>query len=164
MALMLAISGPRDVQGFESPKLLDVGMTALAVVDALLASVAITVVTYGYTGRRKGSLFLNEPGHWLLVEIAARQALFIAISLFERAAATIQGRAYGTESVIGVALLVWFLPGTVVLALNIYIGRTKCIEQHWSRVFYAKGTAALLPLIGDFLVQVSHISEHSFFM
>jgi hypothetical protein len=129
-----------------------VGIVTGRIVFTILTSVAITIVAYGIAWRQQGLVFFNERGHWLLVAMAAQQFVFAAIALFERASAMIQGRMYGTDPVIEGRWLVWLFPGLLMLVLNIYIGRTKCREQHWSRVFYAKGASALLPVIGDLLI------------
>jgi hypothetical protein len=151
MAVLLAVSGPRHLEGFESPRLLNIGLTVVAVVYTLLASVAITIVGYGCIRWRKGFVFFHEPGHWLLVEISIHQLIYAALSLVERAMGIFLGREYADLS-IEFAYSAWLVPGFLVLALNIYIGRTKCLEPYWSRVFYAKGAAALVPLIADFFV------------
>jgi hypothetical protein len=149
MALMLAISGPRDVSSLEIPRILDVAFVAWGVVYTILASVAITIVLYGIAWRRQGILFFNEPGHWLLVAIAASQLVILIAMLVAQILALFL--AYDVLPMLP-AMLFWLLHSVPLLVLNLYIGRKKCSENHWSRVFYSKAAAAMVPAIGDLLV------------
>jgi len=150
MALMLAISGPRDVSSLEIPRILDVAFVTLGVVYTILASVAITIVLYGIAWRKQGLLFFNEPGHWLLVAIAASQLVIFIPMLVARILALFL--AYVVLPPLPAMLWLLQLHSVPLVVLNLYIGRKKCSEKHWSRVFYSKAAAAMVPAIGDLLV------------
>src|SRR5262245_54032043 len=81
MAALLAISGPREIQGFEIPATVKFIFSVLGVLYAILASVAITVVAYGVAWRCQGYLFFHEPGHWLLVTVSVEQLIHASFNL-----------------------------------------------------------------------------------
>jgi hypothetical protein len=152
IAVMLAISGPRDIRGIEVPHLVQLAFTGFGIIYTVLASVAITIVAYGVAWHRHGQSFFDEPGHWLLVAIAANQLLVFIEILTMRVLAAIQGtsiEAVWTQLPSGTT---WLIPGIALLILNTYIGRRKCAEARWSRVFYANAATALVPVIGELLV------------
>jgi len=153
-AVLLAISGPRDYQGhgFDVPRLLQLTFIGLGIVLTILAAVAITFVAYGIAWRRQGYAFFHEPGHWLLVAIALSQLLTVIQTAAVWVAATIQRESIDNSFARIPYMMSWLMPGLVMLILNFYIGRKKCYERHWRRVFYGKAAAAVLPGVSDLVV------------
>lgn len=153
MAVMTAISGPQYkfiLQVAELPWFARTINLAWGIVDSILKSLAITVVAYGVCWRRRGKRFFREPGHWLLVEIAAATAIglippLILRGLFGSPSSTLHDILFGS------LLLVRFVltPG-----LDIFIGLRQCSEPRWKWVFFLKALAAVVEVIGDFFVLV----------
>lgn len=151
-AILLALAGPRDLSGLEAPPLLQLSFTGLGIVYTILASVAITFTAYGFAWRRQGRPFFDEPGHWLLVTIAVQQLLSSLLQFSVWLLTAFQGQAMDAVWAESPRLTTWLAPGLMLLAFNVYIGRTKCPEPHWTQVLYFKAAAELVPVIGDFLV------------
>ena len=155
MAVMLAIGGPRDVRGVETPRLLQTFSITVGIVFTILTSVAITIVAYGIAWRRNGLTFFHQPGHWLLVMIAIERLVQVGPLLIGHAIASLLGSA-DDQLEIPFLLIVWFtvwpVPGVALAIMNIYIGRKMCPEEHWRRVFYSMAAAAIVPGLGDLLV------------
>ena len=155
MALLLALSGPRSVRGFETPPLVEFIMNGVGVLYTIASSVAITIVIYGLAWKRKGYRFFDQPGHWLMVEITLQQLLYLIPALILPGWAIYEGQIAGTPGLPGALLQLAIFP-TLAIAMvivNVYIGRNKCIETYWARVFFAKA-ATIVPVIGDLLVLV----------
>jgi hypothetical protein len=160
-AVLLAIQGPQQNYwpgtDIEPPRLFIALTTAWSVLNVLLISIAITAITYGIMWQRRGLLFFDQPGHWLLVEIGivglfglvpaiAYRWLF---SDFDFQAGELPGMAFWV--VWGYSMFVMMI---VPLALNIYIGVKQCRETRWSLVFYFKAVANFLCGLGTIVVFV----------
>jgi hypothetical protein len=88
MAVLMGISGPQYDFGDESarvPQLLQFGLVVWGILYSILAAVAVTIVGYGIAWRRQGIHFFDQPGHWLMVEIAATAVLSLLPQLAYRA-------------------------------------------------------------------------------
>ena len=155
MSVMLAISGPRNMKGFEVPPIVDFALSGVGVIYTIASSVALTIVAYGLYWRRKGYRFFDQPGHWILVEVAVRQLLYLIPVLIDRGLSIYEEQRVGSASLPGVLLRLAIFPtlAIVMVIVNIYIGRTKCHDSYSARVFYAKA-ATFVPIIGDLAVLV----------
>ncbi len=158
-AALLALNGPQqdDWGGgvFEPSRLIKTIMSTCGILYVILAAVAITAVAYGIAWQRSGIDFFNQPGHWLLVEIAV-MTLFgmlpmIAFRGFyaNRTPGDIEFSML-TMMFMSVSFLVVLI--AIPFVLNIYIGRKKCTDKRWTRVFYAKAIAKVLFGIGELLI------------
>jgi hypothetical protein len=160
-AVLLAINGPQQNYwagaDFAPPRLFTALMTAWSVLNVMLVSIAITAIAYGIMWQRRGLLFFDQPGHWLLVEIGivglfglvpaiAYRWLF---SEFDFQSGNLPGTAFW---------IVWaysmFVMLIVPLALNIYFGVKQCCQTRWSMVFYFKAVANILCGLGTIVVFV----------
>jgi hypothetical protein len=159
-AVLLAIQGQLPDYwantGFEPPRWVITSMMAWLVINALIVAVAVTAVAYGIAWQRMGLTFFDQPGHWLLVEIAATGLFGMVPAIAYRWVFTsFQGGNFDESSM----WIMWVLTGYsmifimfVPLALNIYFGLRKCHDTRWSLVFYFKAAARVLMGIGDLLV------------
>jgi hypothetical protein len=148
--------------GFEPPRAIIQLTTAWMILNALLLAVAVTTVAYGIAWRRKGLAFFDQPGHWLLVEIAVT-GLFSTVP----AIATrwfFQSLNPNDLSTFPMTYM-WLINGyslifivLVPFVLNIYLGVRKCHELRWSLVFYFKAAARVLMGMGDLLVLPSTLN------
>jgi hypothetical protein len=154
MALLLAVSGPREIRGLEARPLIQAAFTAFGVFQALVASIAITIVLFGFWWRRQGQIFFDQPGHWLLVGIAVQQTLFLVMALLISLAARFQGidRADAWSQV--PLKLTWLGPAVVIAILYVYVARKKCAESRWRRVFYASAISEVVPVLGHMLLLI----------
>jgi hypothetical protein len=157
MAVLMGLSGPRYDFGDQSgglPQLLKVILVAWGILYSILAAAAITVVAYGIAWRRRGILFFDQPGHWLMVEIAASAVL----GLLPQVAYRLVVGSEGFGLIEGPWLLMIAIAAWVVIllpmALNIYIGLKQCHERRWKWVFYLKALARIVYVFGDFLVVI----------
>jgi hypothetical protein len=162
-AVLLAINGPQPNwwanTGFEPPRIIITLMTAWIVIHVLLVAVAVTAVAYGIVWQRMGLLFFDQPGHWLLVEIAISGLFSMVPAIATRwLFGNFQNGNFQEIDPASLTYLyfIWgysllFIVG-VPLVLNIYFGLRKCRELRWSLVFYFKAAARLFMGIGDILV------------
>ena len=157
MAVMLGISGPQYDFGEQDsavPDLLSLFLVAWGIVYSILTAIAITVVAYGIVWQRRGFRFFYQPGHWLLVEIAVAGVLGLLLDVIFR----LLPYSATTNSIdppgLAVFLIGTFSSGLFRLAVNIYIGLTKCSERRWKWVFFLKAIAVILQVVGDFFVLV----------
>jgi hypothetical protein len=152
MAVILGTSQYGPLRGIEIPRFAQFAFIGSQITHAIVASLAITIVAYGIVWRHRGIAFFNEPGHWLLVCITASQMIHLGTTLAFRAIALYQGVPH-LEMMKRMPTTLILLPSTLALvALNIYIARTKCQDSLWRRVFYAKAAAEVLSVFGELLV------------
>jgi hypothetical protein len=161
-AILLAIHGPQpdywagtDVK---PPKLMLMLMTAWTVVYVLLISVAVTAVAYGVIWHRKGLLFFDQPGHWLLVEIGIIGLFGLVPAVVYRwliADMDITNDDFAMAAMLFTGFYSLFVAIIIPIALNIYIGLKKCREARWSVVFYIKAPANLLFGLGSVAVIIA---------
>jgi hypothetical protein len=157
MAVLMGISGPQYDFGDESvrvPQFLRVIQVAWGILYSMLAAVAVTVVGYGIAWQRHGVRFFDQPGHWLLVEIAVAAVLGLLPQLAYRAMVGAGGRVdmdvpWFAMMTVGSLSIFLFRVG-----FNIYIGVKKCVERRWKWVFYLNALAAIMPAFGDLLVLI----------
>jgi hypothetical protein len=110
----------------------------------------VTAVAYGIVWQRSGLVFFDQPGHWLLVEIAIVGLFSLVPSIIYRW--LFSPTNWNPSSPDDFAMVLMMLIGiysliTVValpLGLNIYLGIRKCRETRWSLVFYIKAVANIL--------------------
>jgi hypothetical protein len=110
----------------------------LGALYSLCVSFAITATAFGLVWRWQGLSYPFHPGHWLLLAVAASYVIMTIVGLL-------------LESF--TAGLYWLLGGIGAL-LDIYIGIKQCRERRWSWVFYLKGFAATVPILGDMMLLV----------
>jgi hypothetical protein len=159
MAVLLAVRGPQ--QFGESPVKMPPAVVTIQAVFSVLyqipAAVALTALGYGIAAYRRGELFFNQPGHWLLVEVSLMSLLGIPLAIVFRLS------HFGSKTVPGDVPLVWMIVfgaySLLVLFLgriliNIYLGSRKCPQSRWKRVFYCKAASTVLSIIGEVLVLV----------
>lgn len=154
MAVMLAAGGRLEIQDWKLSPLAQYAIWTWTVLFTLMGSIAVTIVGYGIWWRAHGRSFFTEPGHWLLTVIAAQQMLALMHVLLLAAIAGVQGidRVEATKLI--PLRLNMYLPSIVLAIVNVYIGRRKCSEARWRRVFYAHGFASIVPVIGQMLVMI----------
>lgn len=111
---------------------------------SLLVAFAITVTAYGIAWHRKGVRYPKCPGHWLLVAITASYVLGLLLGI-------IIPRLIGRT---GWFFFIWNAP---IVCVNIWIGWTKCTERRWRWVFYLRGLATIVSILGELplLVMIS---------
>jgi hypothetical protein len=160
-AVLLAINGPQQNYwpgtGMEPPRLFIALMTAWSVLNVMLVSMAITTIAYGIMWQRRGLLFFDQPGHWLLVEIGIVGLFGLIPAIAYRW--MFSDFDFQTGEFPGMAFwVVWiysmFVMFVVPLALNIYIGVKQCRETRWSLVFFFKAVANILCGFGTIVVFV----------
>lgn len=157
MAVLLTARGPQ--QFGESPQMPPVAVTiqaAFSVLYQIPAAIAIAALGYGIAAYRRGELFFNQPGHWLLVEISLMSLLWLPMAILFRFLPIHYSNTPPGDSAFvwmfvfgGYSLLVFFL-GRILI--NVYLGRRKCSQSRWKRVFYLKAASTVLPFIGEVLV------------
>jgi hypothetical protein len=163
-AVLLAINGPQQNywgQGdFQPPRLILALFTLWGVLYVLMLSVAVTAVAYGIAWQRRGLVFFDQPGHWLLVEIAV-VGLFSLVPgiifrwLFSTTSGDFQEGDFAMVSMMFVGLYSLVTIVAIPLALNIYIGVKKCDQTRWSVVFYLKAVSNILFGLGAIVVFIA---------
>ena len=163
MSFLLAVSAPQwnvRYEGFEMPPAVRTATLVTGVIYTVIASVAITATLFGIYWQRQGFVVFHQPGHWLMVEIAAATLVGLIPQLVVYAV----GAGYGGETDFTNAPEMWplviaALMGTMglvivglTIAFNVYIAHQKCSQSHWSHVFYFKAAAAIIPVIAPLLV------------
>jgi hypothetical protein len=158
-AVLLAINGPQQDYwsntDFQPPKLVLTLLTAWGVIYVLLIAVAVTAVAYGIAWQRKGLVFFDQPGHWLLVEIAIAGLFALMPSIAYRwlfSSMKVDDPDFSMTAMVLVSLSSLVTIIALPLALNIYIGVKKCHETRWSLVFYMKAVGNLLLGVGALVV------------
>jgi hypothetical protein len=161
-AALLAVHGQQpnywQNNAFQPPRwMLTLSMAWLVISDLLIA-VAVTAVGYGIAWRRRGLVFFDQPGHWLLVEIAVTGLLSIVPAIVFRWFFTPDQAGNFDDTTMAVMWLIWgytmIFIVLIPMGLNIYFGLRKCHELRWSLVFYFKAAARFVFSmgIGDLLV------------
>jgi hypothetical protein len=159
-AVLLALHGQQpdywSGTDFETPRLIMTMMTAWIVFYVLLVAVAVTALAYGIVWQRMGLVFFNEPGHWLLTEIAVTGLFGMVPTIAYRWISTSLNNWDMDGFSMGVMIAAWIYSLVFVLAvpigLNIYFGVKKCRETRWSLVFYLKAASKVLMGFGDLFV------------
>jgi hypothetical protein len=163
-AALLAASGPQQDwwagnPGFQPPRIVLQLMMVWVVIHMLFVAVAVTAVGYGIAWRRKGLAFFNQPGHWLLVEIAvaglAGVVPGIAMRWLMKTPQQVDFQNIDQNTWIYLCFVWGFTAVFMVLvpmALNIYVGLKKCRELRWSVLFYLKVAARFFMGFGDMLL------------
>jgi hypothetical protein len=163
-AALLAVNGPQTDwweanPGFRPPRFIVQLMMAWAVFQMLLVAVAVTAVGYGIAWRRMGLTFFDEPGHWLLVEIAVAGVLGLGPSLAMRwyvGTSQVENFQNPDQNMWAYLYFIWGYTALFMVllptALNIYLGLRKCRELRWSLLFYFKAAARSSMGFGDLLV------------
>jgi hypothetical protein len=162
MAVLLAIQGPqRDyfTGNYQPPPALRMLWLVVGIAHTILSAAALTVLGYGIVGHRRGLRFFDQPGHWLVVEISLT-ALFgivpgIGYRLLLGNFGSPKQPTMGDHQMQILMILMGYSVLVLVLgriALNIYLGKSKCNERRWKSVFYAKALATILFGLGDLIV------------
>lgn len=157
LAAQLAIAGPQGLLDLpnQSAGSLQTIQLVCGLAHVIPTSIALTALGYGIVAYRRGQLFFNQPGHWLLVEISLITLLSIPTTLLMRWIAA-DGRLAHSDSdfalflMIGVYSLLVLVVGR--MAINIYFGVTKCRQSRWKSVFFAKAAASIVLGLGDLVV------------
>lgn len=157
MAVMLGISAPLHNNRFDNrvSGTLQFTTTGWGIVHSMLSAAAITAAGYGLYWRRQGQPFLDQPGHWLLVEMAIVASAGMVQQFGMRFLMPFgDGNAQAASGPPSVAI--WFLIAfgvlsmtflVVCIGLNIYFAR-KQSEPRWRTVFYLKAVTPLLWALG----------------
>jgi hypothetical protein len=159
MAVLLAINGPhRDYAGFNPPPVLMMLWLVIGIAHTSLSAAALTALGYGIAWHRRRLRFFDQPGHWLLVEISLTALFGIVPGIGYRLLGDIGNPKQPTMGDIHMGIVIALMGYSLLvlvfgrIAINIYLGRTKCNERQWKSVFYAKALAAILFGLGDLIV------------
>jgi hypothetical protein len=158
MAVLLAIQGPHQREAnptFAPLHVIPAAWGIWGVVYNLFVAGAITALAYGVVGYRREAPFFDQPGHWLLVEIAISTLLTIPQSLLYRTVDFPAVRPGSWAMTLMVLVSIFWLLSLILgrAVVNIFFAR-KCSERHWKRVFYVKAFAAVFYVYADFFVMV----------
>lgn len=164
MAVFMAISGSQMQYAYANSPFPESfrGMQAvLSTIYQIPTAVAVTALGFGIAAYRRGELFFNQPGDWLLVEISAVALIslpmaFMAYWMQPYSAPATTGRPPGLPSMVPIIIFTLYSLLVLVLGrilLNVYLAR-KCHQPRWKRVFYAKAAATILVVISDILIIV----------
>jgi hypothetical protein len=163
IAVMLTVSAPLHVfpAGVELPQFFRHVLTCAGISYSILSAIAITAAGYGLYWRKRGAPFLDQPGHWLLLETAITGLVGLVQQLFLRLGNAWFGiNLYAPNPAPKPTTDLFFLIGVglfslviivIHLGLNIYFGR-KQQERRWRSVFYLKAAALFLWAIGAVLI------------
>jgi hypothetical protein len=109
--------------------------------------------------RRKGNLFFDQPGHWLLFVLGVMGLLSMVPTVFIWRFLLSKDGAYSSATFQAYYILLF---GTVAanLVVEIYIAWKKCRELRWRMVFVAMAISSLTQLlrpipIGSILVLIA---------
>jgi hypothetical protein len=158
MAVLLAINGPHkdySLPNYEPSPIVRVLWLVSGIAHTLLSAAALTALGYGIVWYRRGLRFFDQPGHWLLAEISLTALFGIVPSIGYRWLVNPKQLQMGDFHMeimfilMGYSLLILVLGR---IALNIYLGKTKCNERQWKLVFYAKALASVLFGLGDLII------------
>jgi hypothetical protein len=158
MAVLLAINGPHKEYtspNYEPPPLLRVLWLVVGIAHTILSAAALTALGYGIAQYRRGLRFFDQPGHWLLAEISLTALFGIVPSIGYRLIVNPKQLTMGDIQMEIIFILMGYSLLFLVLgriALNIYLGKTKCNERRWKWVFYSKALATMLFGLGDLII------------
>lgn len=159
MAVLLTISGPQTNfgnPGMQMPESVQTVQAAFYTLYQIPAAVALTALGYGIAAHRRGELFFNQPGDWLLVEVSVVTLLALPLGIVVRwmqfdAQAGSGPPAFASFIFFGLYSLLALFLGRILL--NIYLSR-KCHQARWKRVFYGKAASTILSVIGEVFVLI----------
>jgi hypothetical protein len=160
-AVLLALHGQQpdfwSNSEFAPPRVILTLMTGATVIYVLIVAVAVTAVAYGIYWQRTGQAFFDQPGHWLLVEIAVVGLFGMVPTIFTRwifneASSGNFDDDFPMAAMIAFGLYSLVFMFAVPCVLNIYFGLKKCRETRWSLVFYLKAASKLLFGFGELFV------------
>ncbi len=167
MALLLAINGPQRSYNYAGTKyqvqpVIRTLLLVIGIMHTILSATALTALGYGIAWYRRGLRFFDQPGHWLLVELSCTALIGIVPSIGYRWLATTHPEriSFGdTRMVISMIIAGYSLIFLVLgrMALDIYLGNTKCNERRWKFVFYAKAVGTVLFGLGSLIIVPSVI-------
>ncbi len=152
MAVLLAYTGPWQVSVASMPRFTAFARDVIRVTHEICTPAAITIVLFELVLYRKGYWCFDQPGHWLLVEIALHQTLYLLPLIINHLWSMSVGDQGGVLISPSHTLQAAIVEPTVS-ALNLYIGCQKCNDPNWQRVFFAKAVT-IVPVLGDLLVLV----------
>jgi hypothetical protein len=138
------------------------------VIHVLLKAAVLTAAGYCLVWRRRGTLALSQPGHWLVLVMAVVIAVSYGNQLTELAknetASLDQLRREVAQVLLFMAHLLFQLSPWIFC---VYIGLKKCTERRWRWFFFTYATAGLLqlliPLVTSWLVGGISISSARFY-
>jgi hypothetical protein len=158
MAVLLTIAGqpPQFAKStIEMPPAVKTFQAVFTALQQIPAAVAITALGYGIAAYRRGELFFNQPGHWLLVEVSLMSLLSLPVAIIFRLL------PFDSKTAPGDAFMIWMMVFGIYslfvlflgrILINVYLGSRKCRQTRWKRVFYCKAASTVLSLIGEILV------------
>lgn len=168
MAVVLTITAPHQISspGLSNDSQLRVVFTSLSVVGSIFSAAAITAAGLGLYWRKHGQRFLDQPGHWLLVEMGIAA---VGVIVFQLAFRLLIGPMsvgppppptsprsplpFNFTVMIGIALCSLLFMIAIVI-LNIRFGR-KQTEPRWRWVFYLKALSPFIWALGLLLLLIS---------
>ena len=132
IAVMLTIAGPQPEPAGAGVSLFQQQVnTGYELVRAILGAIALTAVGYGLYWRRQGRRFLDQPGHWLLIEAAFSALLVGYVHVVLR---LVTGQGWKDASFPTTATWVWLVyviaPFVELATVNIYFG-SKQRDPRW---------------------------------
>ena len=157
-AVLLAIAGPQRNFGdakFQAPEIMMKFFAVVGVAYQIVAAVAITALAYGFAAYRRGQLFFNQPGHWILVEISLFTLATIPSAIAFRSMSFESPMTPGDTQFMWLmiaGLYYWLFLGLGRMLVNVYLGITKCRQRRWKSVFFGKAAAAVIVGVGDIAV------------
>jgi len=148
-----------NVQNFETPAFnnfpiqqFQTYMQLFAAVIQAVSAAGITATIFGFLGRRKGKPFLNEPGHWMLVELSLIALLSLPMVIGLRFM-SLSGQAVPAESAMILAIGTLFYSFVVLiggkLAINVYVAIKRFSSGPWQWFFIVKAVGAILSLLAE---------------
>ncbi|MGE3240585.1 MAG: hypothetical protein AB7G28_02055 [Pirellulales bacterium] len=162
MAIVLTITAPNQFPrpGLSDDSPLHLVFSGLVVFGSILTAAALTAAGLGLYGRRHGQRFLDQPGHWLVLEMAIAAAGATVIQLAFRLLVgsadvgtfTSPSPKSSTQTSPAFALLIGFgllslLCLIAIIILNVLFGR-KQSERRWRWIFYLKALSPFLWIPG----------------
>jgi hypothetical protein len=142
-AVIFAIEGPMwerwSVGDDESSRGIAVVWMFWSMLYSLCLAAAVTAIAYAIFWQRQGVSFFDQPGHWLLLEIAVTGLLWVAVyGILWRVLQSEDGTYYSSWAAYELLWLSVLSLTVANFALNIYIAWKKCREWRWKSVFILK--------------------------
>lgn len=171
-AVVLTITAPNQISlpGLSADSPLYLAFTGLGVVGSIVTAAAITAAGLGLYWRKHGQQFLEQPGHWLLLElgIAAVGATILQVAFRLLIGPTPGGPivppptpnspqsppAFALFVGIGLCSLLFVV---AIVILNVRFG-LKQSEQRWRWVFYFKALSPLLWALGTIVLLIALVN------